>query len=139
MSLENSSWSPAPSAVKQSPNHPLSPLTAVEIRTAAEAVKAICPGRPDIHFKILTLDEPEKALLVPFLDAEHAGRKLPHIDRKVFVAYYIRNTVRSFPDITEQDQGWLKPSRTNFTKPLSTSQNERWKATGGLTLRSTRL
>ena len=105
MSLENNSWSPAPSAVQQLPSHPLCPLTAAEIRTAAEAVKAMYSGRPDIHFKILTLDEPEKALLVPFLDAEHAGRQLPQIDRKVFVAYYIRNTVRSFPDLTEQDHG----------------------------------
>ena len=105
MSLETSSWVPAPSAVKQSPNHPLCPLTAVEIRTAAEAVKAMYPGRPDIHFKILTLDEPEKVLLVPFLDAEHGGRQLPQIDRKVFVAYYIRNTVRFFSDLTEQDRG----------------------------------
>lgn len=105
MSLENNAWSPAPSAVKQMPDHPLCPLTAVEIRTAAEAVKAMYPGRPDIHFKIVTLDEPEKALLAPYLDAEHAGRQPAQIDRKVFVAYYIRNTVRSVPAMTEQDQG----------------------------------
>ena len=95
MSLEHSeSWTPVAHAVKQIAGHPLCPLTAAEIRRSAQAVKSIYPARPDIQFKAITLDEPPKALLAPYIDAEHAGRRLPQIDRKAFVSYYIRNTVR---------------------------------------------
>ena len=87
------SWAPVAQAVKQIADHPLCPLTASEIRRSSDAIKSIYPGRPDIQFKAVTLEEPEKALLAPYLDAEHAGRKLPLIERRAFVSYYIRNTV----------------------------------------------
>ena len=74
-------------------DHPLCPLTASEIESAAEAVKGTYPGTPQIQFKVITLEEPEKAFLAPFLDAEHASKKLPRIERKAFVSYYVRNTV----------------------------------------------
>ena len=87
-------WAPVAQAVKQILGHPLCPLTAAEIKRSAQAVRSIFAGQPDIHFKCITLEEPPKALLAPYIDAEHAGRRLPQIDRKAFVSYYIRNTVR---------------------------------------------
>lgn len=73
--------------------HPLSPLTASEISRASDLIRHLYPSATRLHFKAVTLEEPEKARLVPYLDAEHAGKRLPAIDRKAFVSYYIRNTV----------------------------------------------
>lgn len=73
--------------------HPLCPLTASEISNTAHLVRSLWPSNIDLLFKVITLEEPQKRQLVPYLDAEHAGRTLPHIDRKAFVAYYLRNTV----------------------------------------------
>ena len=73
--------------------HPLSPLAAAEIVRAAAFIRNLYPSSIKLQFKAVTLEEPEKARLVPYLDAEHAGRRLPSIDRKAFISYYIRNTV----------------------------------------------
>jgi primary-amine oxidase len=78
---------------KQSGIHPLAPINASEIRHAASLISALWPKETDIHFKALTLDEPPKAELVPYLEAEFHGQSLPRIERKVFAAYYLRNTV----------------------------------------------
>lgn len=94
------SWAPVAQAVKQISDHPLCPLTASEIERAGAAVKGIYSGSPEIQFKVITLEEPEKALLVPFLDAEHAGSKLPKLERRAFVSYYLRNAVRDVVDET---------------------------------------
>ncbi|PQE23660.1 primary-amine oxidase protein [Rutstroemia sp. NJR-2017a BVV2] len=40
----------------------------------------------------ITLQEPSKADLVPYLTAEHSGKQLPDVPRRSFVIYYIRNT-----------------------------------------------
>ena len=79
---------------KKTASHPLSPLTASEITKASGLIKALYPSKVDLHFKAVTLEEPEKAQLVPYLEAECQGRRLPSLDRKAFVCYYIRNTVR---------------------------------------------
>lgn len=73
--------------------HPLSPTTASEIRAAADLVRRLYPHTTPLQFKTITLEEPEKARLVPYLEAEHNGQLLPKIDRKAFVCYYLRNTV----------------------------------------------
>ena len=73
--------------------HPLSPLTASEIVQAADFIRHLYPSATRLQFKAVTLEEPAKARLVPYLDAEHAGKRLPALDRKAFVSYYIRNTV----------------------------------------------
>lgn len=73
--------------------HPLSPLTASEIRGAARLTRSLYAPNAKLQFKAITLEEPEKARLVPFLEAEHSARRLPSIDRKAFVSYYLRNTV----------------------------------------------
>ncbi len=81
------------STQKRAVAHPLCPITASEIKRSANLIRNIYPSKTDIHFKAITLDEPEKAQLVPYLDAEHRGARLPPIDRRAFVSYYIRNTV----------------------------------------------
>lgn len=74
-------------------DHPLCPITASEIQQTARLIKGSWPSKTDIHFKGITLEEPAKAQLVPYLEAEHRHNKLPSIDRRAFVSYYIRNTV----------------------------------------------
>lgn len=73
--------------------HPLGPLTAAEIKESTRLIKASWPSNTNLQFKVITLREPTKSELVPFLTAEHAGQSTPTIDRKSFVVYYIRNTV----------------------------------------------
>ena len=94
MSTEQMSMAPMAEAIKQIPAHPLCPIAASEIKRSAELIKACWPARINLQFKSISLDEPAKAELVPYLDAEHRGSRLPKIDRKAFVSYYIRNTVR---------------------------------------------
>ncbi|KAI4244876.1 MAG: hypothetical protein L6R40_002782 [Gallowayella cf. fulva] len=72
--------------------HPLSPLTSSEITNAVQLVQGLYPSNTSLQYKTVTLEEPKKAALVPYLDAEHNGRRKPSIDRRAFVAYYIRNT-----------------------------------------------
>ena len=93
MSPQNSQLVTQTQPVKYVPDHPLSSLTASEIKTAARLVKALFPGRTDWQFKAITLEEPPKAALIPFLEAEHGAKPLPTIEREAFVAYYLRTTV----------------------------------------------
>src|SRR5947209_2707587 len=88
--------SPQARAAKHFAAHPLCPLTASEISNTAQLIKNLWPSNADLLFKVITLEEPQKKHLVPYLDAEHAGKTVPRIDRKAFVAYYLKNTVR-FP------------------------------------------
>lgn len=73
--------------------HPLGPLTSAEISESTRLIKELWPTNVDLQFKTITLQEPSKANLTPYLDAEHAGRPLPNIERRSFVVYYIRQTV----------------------------------------------
>lgn len=93
MATEQVTSSPVVGVSKQIPSHPLSPLTAAEITRSADLIKGLYPAKTDLQFKAVTLEEPEKAQLVPYLEAEHHGGRVPKIDRKAFVCYYIRNTV----------------------------------------------
>ena len=92
--------------------HPLCPLTANEITITADLVRSKYPPNTDLHFKALTLEEPPKSVLVPYLDAEHGNGSLPHIDRKSFAAYYIRNTV------CNQNGAYRHPTVTTGAKNL---------------------
>lgn len=76
-------------------SHPLSPLTALEITTASQLLKACYPSTIKLQFKAITLQEPEKEKVIAFLDAEHNGTPPTPIKRRAFVPYYIRNTVRT--------------------------------------------
>ena len=93
MSTDQVSYAPMAAPVKQSPAHPICPITAAEIRQSAHLIRNLYPAKTDFSFKVITLEEPDKADLVPYLDAEHSRGRLPHIDRKTFVCYYLRNTV----------------------------------------------
>ena len=75
--------------------HPLAPINADEIQSAVAIIKARWPADTDLHFKAITLQEPNKAEAVPYFEAEFHGYDLPHLDRRVFVTYYLRQTVRS--------------------------------------------
>jgi len=94
MSLEIGSLPPTVVPQKLLSAHPLAPLTADEINVASGFVQNLWPAGTDLQFKAVTLEEPPKAEVLPFLDAEHCGAPLPSVDRKAFVNYYLRNTVR---------------------------------------------
>ncbi|KAM7217468.1 putative copper amine oxidase [Rhypophila decipiens] len=79
---------PAPAA----PSHPLGPVTAAEITQSAQVLEASWPTGTKLHYKAITLLEPPKAELAPFLAAERAGEKPAPLDRKSFVIYYLKGT-----------------------------------------------
>jgi primary-amine oxidase len=81
------------SETSQAKSHPLGPLTAQEITASAALIRACWPDDIECHFKVVTLLEPAKAELIPYLAAERAGQKPGGIDRRAFVVYYFRGTV----------------------------------------------
>lgn len=78
---------------KVTPQHPLGPLTHHEIRETASIIKSAWPSNTNIHFKSVTLLEPNKSELFPYLQAERLGKTTSILDRRSFLVYYIRNTV----------------------------------------------
>jgi primary-amine oxidase len=74
--------------------HPIAPLTASEITDSSRLIRELWPSNTNLQFKVITLQEPNKAELLPFLAAEHEGRRPSPVERRSFVVYYIRNTVR---------------------------------------------
>ncbi|TVY33067.1 Copper amine oxidase [Lachnellula subtilissima] len=92
MSAELSTPLPLVGGKQPSPQHPLGPLTASEITNSSQLIKSLWPTQTNIQFKSITLQEPSKAELVPFLAAERTAQATPTIDRRSFVVYYIRNT-----------------------------------------------
>lgn len=80
-------------ARKSAPAHPLGPLTASEISQSTDLIRAQWPEGTKFQFKVVTLLEPPKTELAPYLQAERAGRPVKPIDRKSQVVYYLRNTV----------------------------------------------
>ncbi|KAM3413903.1 Amine oxidase [Cercospora zeina] len=77
---------------KQNDVHPLAPVDRNEIENAVQLVRAQWPEGTDLHFKTIMLQEPAKAEMVPYLEAELQGTHLPVIDRRAFVTYYLRMT-----------------------------------------------
>ena len=77
MSTEAVSASLPLRAAKQTDAHPLAPLSADEIRSAVSILKSQWPANADLHFKIVTLEEPAKAEAVPYVEAEFHGYNLP--------------------------------------------------------------
>ncbi|KAF2759945.1 hypothetical protein EJ05DRAFT_437265 [Pseudovirgaria hyperparasitica] len=92
MSTDFTTSAPALLHAKHSSAHPLAPLAAEEIAAAAHLIKATWPPNTDFCFKVITLDEPAKLRVLPYLEAEHLGERTPQLDRKAFVNYYLRNT-----------------------------------------------
>lgn len=73
--------------------HPFAPLSAPEIKLAAELIHGEWPEKTDFQFKVITLEEPSKADVIPVLEAEARGETWAQLDRRAFVNYYLRNTV----------------------------------------------
>lgn len=73
--------------------HPLGPLSGSEIVQSSTLIRQAWPEGTLFHFKVITLLEPAKAELVPYLDAERKGLTPKDIDRRAFVVYYLKNTV----------------------------------------------
>lgn len=82
---------------KSLPSHPLGPLTAAEISQSSALIRGQWPEGTAFVFKILTLLEPPKVDLVPYLETEKTGGAPKPIDRKSQVVYYLRNTVSFVP------------------------------------------
>lgn len=82
-------------------SHPLDPLTPTEITAAADVIRSSYPPGSPIHFKAIALDEPCKSLVIPYLEAEHAGTTLPDVPRTAYVLYVMRNTYKTFEAIVD--------------------------------------
>ncbi|KAI6752345.1 hypothetical protein HG530_013714 [Fusarium avenaceum] len=72
--------------------HPLCPLTGDEIQASARLIESVWPQSVSLSFKVITLSEPPKDKLAPYLEAFDNGKSPSPLDRRVFVAYYIRTT-----------------------------------------------
>ncbi len=75
--------------------HPLDPLTADEIIQVSSLLKTKSPDK-SLHFKIITILEPPKAQLRPFLIAERNGGTQPRPPRKASSLYYHLGTADLF-------------------------------------------
>jgi len=77
------------------PKHPLDPLNAAEIIQVSSLLKAQSPEH-SLHFKIITIIEPPKAKLRPFLKAERNGNPSSRLPRMASALYYHRGTPNLF-------------------------------------------
>ncbi len=89
--------------------HPLASLSGAEITTSSTLVKQLYPSEVDLYFKAITLQEPAKKDVVPYLNLEHQGHQPTSLARRSFVWYYLRNTVR-FRFVPMSDLGSLSCS-----------------------------
>lgn len=70
--------------------HPLAELSQLEFTQARDAIIKIHGSDQPLFFRTIYLQEPAKAELLPFLDAEHSGRltdATPRPTRTSFVEY----------------------------------------------------
>lgn len=93
MAAEQSVFDTASGSYEALPVHPLAPLTSTEIVTSRNLMQSLYPANTTLLFKHITLQEPLKAELAAYLDAEAAGQPVQSIERRAFINYYIRNTV----------------------------------------------
>ncbi|KAI5461030.1 copper amine oxidase [Mariannaea sp. PMI_226] len=69
--------------------HPFSQLTSAEIKQTSELIQKSQPEDVSLIFKVITLHEPDKALALAYLQAEHEGQsERIAVGRHSFVAYY---------------------------------------------------
>ncbi|KAI9814290.1 MAG: hypothetical protein M1832_005930 [Thelocarpon impressellum] len=95
----------ADSTKQTSPPHPLVPLTSREITESAHLIRGLHPPETDLYFKAITLQEPSKKDVVPFLQAEHRHKTPPPLTRRAFVSYYLRNTSKFFEACVNLSRG----------------------------------
>lgn len=72
--------------------HPLLDLTATEIKQAVTLIRQLHPGQ-DLVYKAVTLEDPQKDLVLKYFQAQENGTILPLIPRIAFAAYYLKGTV----------------------------------------------
>jgi len=75
--------------------HPLDPITAEEITQVSTLLKAKTSDK-SLHFKLITISEPPKSILRPFLAAERNGSTPSQIPRLASALYYHRGTADLF-------------------------------------------
>jgi len=109
------SFTSTPATKKYNAAHPICALGPEEITYTSDLIRSLWPAHTDLRFKIITVEEPPKALLLPYFQAEREGRSLPQIDRKAFTTYYIRNTVSFYRHIHPHGTDFL---RIDFMKLL---------------------
>lgn len=56
--------------------HPFDPISAYEIQTAVELLKAYLPD-VKLRFKLVDINEPVKKDVIPYIEAERLCEKLP--------------------------------------------------------------
>lgn len=74
--------------------HPLDSLTIAELEKAVAILKNEYAGQL-LHIKTVEREEPPKEVLVPFLDAEKAGRPIAPPPRICHAIYYVLNEKRA--------------------------------------------
>jgi len=87
--------------------HPFDPLSPTEITRATSILHRSYPVDTPIHFKAIALNEPPKALVLPYLDAEHRGSPLPIVPRTAYALYVLLNTSKAFEAIIDLGTGKL--------------------------------
>ncbi|EER26360.1 hypothetical protein D8B26_003276 [Coccidioides posadasii str. Silveira] len=74
--------------MQKSTPHPFDPLSPDEITLVVQAVKKAYAGK-NVIFRVVTLAEPPKAEMVPFLEAEHASKPVAPPSRTAMVQFYL--------------------------------------------------
>ncbi|PLB54717.1 hypothetical protein P170DRAFT_452410 [Aspergillus steynii IBT 23096] len=69
--------------------HPFNDLTASEIHRSRAAVQSLHAGEA-LVFKAITLEEPDKNVMIPFLEAELSGKTHDAPPRLAYCVYYIK-------------------------------------------------
>ena len=91
---------------KHATPHPFAPLSGLEITNAASIIRKSWPQDTDVQFRVITLREPDKSSVIPFLESENNGRSYSvPVARKAFIVYYLRNTDKlheAVVDLSEQ-------------------------------------
>ncbi|ODV88761.1 hypothetical protein CANCADRAFT_52934 [Tortispora caseinolytica NRRL Y-17796] len=87
--------------------HPLAPLSIEEINYATSIVKKAHPDK-EVLIKACSLEEPPKAFMVPYLEAEKKGRPLLPPPRRAYVPFYYKGTSEFFDCIVNLTSGQLE-------------------------------
>ncbi|KAI1608197.1 amine oxidase [Exophiala viscosa] len=110
--------------------HPLDPLSPAEIASVSQILRAAFPDHKVI-FRVITLAEPPKALLAPYLQAERANQIRPKIPRKAFCQYYLNDRQQFHQVEVDIDTGKLSSREELPGKHSYTDAEEGTKAEAG--------
>lgn len=75
--------------------HPLAQLSATETTAARETILSASDKSVTIQFRSISLQEPPKHELVPFLEAEHRGEHVKRLQRLARVQYDVIGSDKS--------------------------------------------